>query len=449
MDHVASVKYTNFVLAEAITALLRRAGLTTRSYAAATTNTAATGYTDDGVLEAAAAVFDTSIYLDDRVREGKYLYTNRSAGGSKVFILREESTLYASLSGDDDLYAPVHAEDDPPMEEEAAVPEPLDTGALGDASGWYYDTAANDFARRTRKQNVFRQTNLAAPPISDDGYGMIIQCPAGKSVVYLEGYGERDMVSFGPCALHENKLAVPLLHVPNGLGICMLNGVTDLVMLDSALNPVDFLKPYDHLAYFVEGLSAEGPVAVVDRPLLTSLQDVVDDDVAGKYRDLRVGDTVTAGECTYDYDALDRGGIPQTSTLGHLKDGMESLKHLVMVVGGKSKLCMSVGNLEQCMRAVDGYLPAGKSVVYGAVERFVQFLYRVGYQGALPAYETFEPLYRMYVNVKLIEDKLRETGGTCKIDMSPFQDVLATDVTYLEFKEWKEEASGLDFYLSD
>ncbi|KAK3786562.1 hypothetical protein RRG08_036667 [Elysia crispata] len=446
-----SVEYSEFVLPNSLALLLRRMGFTPMN--SEQSNNPLLNRNDDDVMYYAATNHDLSLYVVDEVRSKNILY-NPSDTLARAFLRRDASTLTAlrDAAGERfESYYPVvpSGSDNTPMEVDKTE-EDISIDVV-DPSGWNYDVSDSDFVKRQYKPNVTQLRHRDDKDLSDGDYDIIAKCPEARRVVYVEGYSSRSRIIFNEVTVHSERLVIPLIKIHNGLGICLMHKVTDIIFLDGALNPVQTLDVYDQACDFLSALRRDGVSNVVDYPLLTTLGSIIDHDLETLYTDLRVGSRVMDGECSYEFESKSRGGIADVATLGYLVNNMVAPRHLLLCVGDRSALCMSLHTAEKFVTLVKGRVPEQRSVIYQCVEAFKQFLYRIGFPGELPRHETLEETYRLYTNIKMITYKLQETDGNIKVDMQPFTSALKSSHqspanTVYTFNNWVEQDSGIKFY---
>ena len=435
--------YTEFVIIDSLSIAIRSLLGSTNSTVVPTPPNPLAQF--DTLCAAVAKSFDCVLYLEDEVRGTRQAY-NAAATNHEVFIRRTPEEFITQVHGDRRGYSRYeeanHGEQLDELEEEKEEEEEDEERITEDfteeALGWYYDVFKTDpkSPYKTIPRNVYPATlKENTNPIPTGDFDLLVKCP-DKST-HILGYSSKGMVTFPRSTLYTDKLAKPVLRVPNGAGICLLAGVQDLYVLDQMFIPTLAFQFFPQFVRFTDGLAEEDArLAVLDDPVLTSLDDLIDSDIASKYRNLRVGSNIVQGECSYDYDGP--GGIPRSSTMRHMVSRWGLIKQVVAVK--PSVLCMSLDTLERLITVIDGYIPEERSVIYSTIERFVMFLYRAGYPGDMPKYENMTDAFVAYQNIKVINSQLVTTDGTLRIDLSPFSQ--HNKHSYLTIKNWKEANSN-------
>jgi hypothetical protein len=446
---IMDVPYTEFVIADSLSIAVRSRGLNSLNNTPVYTPTNPLAQFDS-ICEAVAKLYGCNLYLADVVRDVLKVY-NYDPINPDVFVERGPDSFFAFDDGDDPQrdkstyvrYAPLAAVVSNDLEELEETPraddERISTDFSEEALGWYYDVSGTDPSSpySVTPRNVFAAER--GDLCLGGEFNMIVQCPRGGGVSHVLGYSAKGLVTFPRSTLHTDKLRTPLLHVPHGYGVCLLAGVREIFILDSTFTPVLSFEFIPQFVSLVDGLGSNNnnKLAVIDKPLVSSLEELLDDDIASKYRRIKVGEDIVHGECSYSYVSPDRGGVPQTSTLRHMVSRWGVTKPVLCTPG--SVLCMNLDTLERIITVVAGYIPEGRSVLYTTIERFVNFLYRTGHAhgGGLPLYETLSEAFVAYQNIKIINSQLASSDGNLTIDLSPFNNSSET----INIENWRETKS--------
>ena len=323
-------------------------------------------------------------------------------------------------------------------------------GVSDDSLGWFYDVFTTDPKSQynTIPRNVYPAGGKERYiPVPTGKFTMIIRCPlnadAATDITHVLGYSGEGLVTLPKSVLYTDKMSAPLLRVPHGAGICLQAGVQDILVLNSNFVPVLAVRVLQQMFKFIDGLHDDRtPVAVLDKPVLTSLDSLIKADIAGKYKNLRVGPNIVQGECSYDYE--DAWGVQKSSTMGAMMSDWGVSDPILCVK--ESALCMSLETIEHILTVLPDYILDTKSVIYTTIDRFVLFLYRAGYEGNMPQYENLTDAFVAYQNIKVINSQLIATDGTLTIDMRPFAPILHTNIQPpLTFKDWKETKSNVTY----
>lgn len=442
--------YTDFVIVDSLSLAIRSQGLSTNNSTPVITPPNPIAQFD-ALCDAVAKSFGCSLYLDDKVRKSKNRYNTHGPASNTnvVFIERSPEAFIISPQQQDtscySRYEATHAITN--LEELEKAPENIEKiteDFTEEALGWFYDVFKNDpkSPYSTIPRNVYpADLKESASSVPRGEIDMIIQCPE-KDVIHVLGYSSRGMITFPKSTLYTNKLSTPILRVPDGLGICLVAGAQEIFLLSSSFNPILAFQFIPQFVRFVKAIGVKGCfVTVLDDPIPTKLDEIIDADIEAKYGNLRVGTNIVQGECTYDYEALDRDGIPQSSTINHLVSRWGITKPILCVK--ESFLCMNLHTLERIIEVINEYLPRDRSVIYKTIERFVNFLYRVGYSGEIPQYENLTDAFVAYQNIKVINSQLVTKDGTLTIDMSPFSKY--SRYQELCIRDWKETNSNVSY----
>lgn len=438
------VPYTEFVIIDSLSVAVQSTGLRRLNNTPISTPPNPLAQFDT-LCQAVARIYGCNLYLTDMVRETSVVY-NYDPINKNVFVERNRDRFLVVDEKKSPIkkstyskYIPMNSSHDlEELEEPTRDEKSIAADFSDEALGWYYDVFRTDpnSPYRTLPKNVFA-ANIGAP-CPGDQYNMIVQCP--RAITHVLGYSINGMVTFPNSTLHTDKLRTPLLHIPNGYGICLLAGVLEVFLLDSTFTPVLAFEFHPQLTAFLDGLERGGKgLAVLSMPTVTNLDELIEEDIASKYKDLKVGDEIVQGECSYSYISPDRGNTIQTSTLRHMMSRWGVAKPVLCLPD--SVLCMNLDTMERIMTVIHSYIPPTRSILYTTIEKFVNFLYRAGYSGKFPDYETLTEAFVAYQNIKIINSQLLSSDGTLTIDLSPF----SSNQT-LEIQNWQEKRSKVSYF---
>lgn len=468
------VKYSKFTLRQVLEYLLWKCKLEEKRRI----NTTVSTNWFDPVAEAVALSYGATIYVKNAV-DGENKVYNTPRGGSlrvslpSVYIVREDEHIvwdegerfalagltYSEYSTAPKTDALVSVESD--VIDKGSTEESMSGVSSSDklGSGWYFDEEKGRFERSIKRANVVTSTPTEDEnDLSDLDGSLVVLYPDETPVpiLYIEGYSAEGMIMFPKVTLFDRtKINAQLLKIEEGLDICLLHKVTDLYFLDANYTPVAHLDVHRSVRRLLRKLAREGSakITVIGEPLLESVKDLVEHDIAKSYGNLRVGGTVVDGECCYHYDNLRGGGVPKASTLNHLVESMDVKKyvlceHFRAVPRREMAVCMSIHNLSYYLSCVENYLPTQRSAVYQCIAKFVHFLYKVGFGGEFPSYEDPLSAYRVYQNIQTFEIDMRREGGNVDLDTSGFLLNYLDEkrrAPVLRFRDGKEETTGLRY----
>lgn len=447
---MASFRYTQFVVAEALTAAIRSKGFNT------TETNIPPGSTFDAVCDTISKASGCQLYVMDRVRGGNYVYNSNSQETAPVSIERTSHAFvvldgvpvdvhfvqYESASTTDLEYDLEEAEEsETDRNEESMDPD-------FDSSGWYYDSVDDDFkSLKSMRPNVkYTSRDQYDCAATAESFDLFLKCPHDTTSRFVVGYSTTGKIVFSESVLFTRKLgdSTSLLKIPNGMGICMLTGVSDVLLLDKMHLPVAAYKLHEELYAFISGINRRGITGVIGNPLVQTTEDAIEFDIDSKYRNIQPS-SVEEGECVYSFEAQDKGKIPQFGTLNYMVSRGGLFKNLLHTPA--SNVCFSLESLEQTVIVLDRHLPRDRSIIYHTNEAFVNFLYVVGYPHEKPQYEDLPSAFKVYQNVKAINSNLVTNQGYLEIDMRPFQTITNTAHNTLTIIDWKEKNTGLRYTI--
>lgn len=424
-----SVPYSKFLFKHSLRSVFRRAGLIQKNEDP-TNITLGNDQDTDAMIVSLA--FDVTLFLNQTVYNRKVVFN--SSGSTKMFITQTADALFTFKGEDDGSYTHL---DRPPADVEMATTDFLTPTS---ESEWRFETFSADAVKGDHKANVRRATDSG--PLTNDGFDLIFKCSKGAQASVVEGYSFANKVTFDSVLVYTDKLNVPLVKIPNGLGICLINEVSDLFVLDSSYNPLQHVDLYSEISKFAKGVASPVTAPVlVNNP---SVENMIAEDVKTRFPDLRVGE-VEGGECTYHYVNNARGGVIDRSSLGHMVSSTDLTKQLLCLKSESSHLCMSIDALEKTLSAIDEHIPQGRSIVYRTVKRFTTFLYKVGYCYQLMQFDEPLQMFTMYDNVRTVINRLDVQNGTGQIDMEIFQPFYNRNPFTLTLTKWVEKSTGIKF----
>ena len=441
------VPYTDFVIADSLIAVVRSATGSNNPTKPISPPNPKEQF--DALCDAVAKSFKCTLYVVDEVRRSRHVYNSTSSDG-EVFIRRTSRVFRVIPAGEGEdpntfsRYDPFQGDILDELREEERDEEKMIEDFSEEALGWYYDVFKTDpkSPYKTISRNVYpANIKEQSKPVPAGNFDMVIRCPAAAAdITHALGYSEKGLVTLPKSVLYTNKMSTPIVRIPHGAGICLQAGVLDIYVLDSNFIPVRAVHFFQQISRFVDGLQDDGtPVAVLDEPVLTSLDSLIEADIARKYKNLRVGSNIIQGECSYDYE--DAWGVKKSSTMGAIMSEWGVYDSILCVK--ESDLCMSLETVENILTVVADYIPGAKSIIYTTIERFVNFLYRAGYEGDTPQYENSTEAFVAYQNIKVINSQLVATNGTLTLDMTPFTPTTLHPT--LALKDWKETKSNVTY----
>ena len=437
--------YTQFVVTESLSTAIRSRGLSPSNNKILTYYPKNLQASFDDVCWEVAKLYGCNLYLIDAVRNILRVY-NYDPIRPDVFIQRGQTSFFV-FDGEDTLrekkefleYNPEATPVD--IDEEVEAEQSAENISVDfseeEALGWYYDIDKND--PRNPFKLIHRNVISADNDLSklEGDYDMIIQCP--KSVAHVIGYSPGGMVTFPVSTLRTNKLHTPLLHIPHGYGLCLLSRVREVFLLDSTFTPVVWFEFFSEVVALVDGLES-AKIAVLDMPLVTTLGELLDADIASKYKNIKIGEEIVQGECSYEYISLDRGDVPQSGTLSYIVSKWGVTKPVVCTQ--RSVLCASLNTIDTIFTVIDRYISTDKSILYATIEKFVDFLYRTGHSEEIPSYENLKDAFIAYQNIKIINSQLASSEGSLDINLSIFNHNPRT----LSMQHWQEKNTKIPYH---
>lgn len=428
------VPYTDFVLADSLKTAVRLAiGHNNNNHPDVPLTFK---YQFDALCQTVAESFRVTLYLEDEVRGSKHVY-NSIENKRQVFLRRTHKTFQILSQVDPSLFSRYERAQGEDIElteekEEKDYKDEADEFSLETLSRYYDISDPKSF--KPVRRNVFlgKKENFA------EKFDMVIRCPAKTTdIMHVLGYSAKGLVNLPRSELFTDRIASPIIRVPHGAGICLLTGVQEIFVLDSNFVPLLSINFFQHIVRFIDGLE-NASLVVLDKPVLSSLKDLITDDIARKYKNLRVGANIVQGECSYDYE--DSWGVAKSSTISDMMAKWGVTEPILCVK--ESNLCMSLNTVDYMLTVMSDYIPETRSVIYTTIERFVNFLYRAGYDGDIPRYESLAEAFVAYQNIKIINSRLVSTNGTCTIDMSPFTPMHRDHHLTLTIQDWRDTKSN-------
>lgn len=313
-----------------------------------------------------------------------------------------------------------------------------------DCTGWHYDAVADDFKVLTYTAPNVKRFNEA---IKVDELDLVLVCSStdfcrgNKDYIqYVLGFSPTDKIVFGEATINEDGIIL----IKDGLGICLVHCVTDIVFLDSGFkDAAPGVHLIDEFGSFVTDLNYSGDMIALDRPQVRSVKDMIKQEVNERFNGTLTFDhvRVSDGEQIYKYKdpASSEEMCASFDTLVH---EMCTDKHVMRTPN--SRLCMTMKMADMFVRAASlKNLGASPSLLYTVNRRFVCFLYTVGYPHEVRGYETLDEAFSVYYNIQTINTHLTHAGGTLEVDMRPFQSECNQVKNTLMFENWREVHSGM------
>ncbi|KAK3757160.1 hypothetical protein RRG08_061445 [Elysia crispata] len=434
-----TVPFRPFIFKESLSSLLRRAGFNQRNHQ--TTNTPTD--TSDDIAHDVSIDFQVALYLT----RGQQRTVYNPEALSTVFVLQSEDTLETTQDEDPaefTVYDPSSRNDNDVemVDLKEVVKEEKETELE-----IMVKTMANTIPAVTNSAR--HKANIKHDKSVDDlhvgTYDLFILSPKGDDAFYVEGYNETDVVQFRDATMYSRQICTPLLRIHMGAAVCLINKVTDIVVMDAAGNPLQFIEFYPQLCSFIKGVnnnSNNNKLTALGRPLVKSLTDLVDDDVATRFSSIKRSKS-DSHESSFEYE-LKSGGFYK-STMSHLMQTNSIMTDLLCVQS--SDVCMSLQTVQAIMGSVETYIPQNRSVLYSTVHKFVDFLFYVGYDHQLVYFDDLPGVSRMFNTLMSVKQELDRTGGTGLIDMRLFQPFETQAEYFLRMHNYYEQTTGRQLKL--
>ena len=318
------------------------------------------------------------------------------------------------------------------------------------ASGWFFKEYLDPDQALLNSSNVVTH-RLSLQPEEVKDWDLIIKIPltrytkggpfSGRSdVFYVCAFSSNSKIRFHKCRFYEYS---SLLLIPDGLGICLLNKATDLIVLDRECVPITTLSVYEEIGFLVGHLESEDlPLMVMSNPLCGSIKDLVNQTVDTDFKDITAS-SIQNGECVYVYK--DSNDIPYTAPFSKLIETYTKVMRNLVTVE-PSKLYIRTTSVEKMLSVIQSYLPKQKSILFSVIRKFVLFLYNIGYTKVIPGStdKDLNESFITYINVVQINRFLRKNDGTGVVDMSQFQG-FGSKSSLIYLTEWIEDKSGIQY----
>lgn len=435
------------MLADSLAAALRSAGAQVPSF-----NSVPLDAPFDIVCDSLAKSSRITLVVIDIVRGRTFVYNTTTTGIPTIYVERTDEWFRVlprkpSHAGQYVYYeTPVTETLDHELPSAAPAPRGDPIAEDFDASGWVYDVDPTD-CRTIRPEAPNVVLCVSSQPMVVNELDLVIKLPGHYSASYAVGYSATAKVVFRSVVVHPREMAdsVSLIKIPNGMGVCLLNQVSDVIVSDQDFRPVCSFNVFAEVFAFVRGVYDSGVTGVIGKPLVTTAEEAIDDDIASRCTDLRVSGEIQDGECLYSYRAAHRGDIPQTAKLKTLMTSSGVFTDVLHTPS--SCLCFTLEAVDGILAVMGRYVPTKRSILYTVNEAFVTFLCAIGYPHELPNYETLKDAYGVYMNVRIINARLTSGDGTLVVDMRPFQSITNTAANTVTLNGWKEQHTAIMYMV--
>lgn len=430
-----SVAYSESILANALAFLLSQTQL-----ASPQSNSYQQNMPVDVTINSVASNFECELYVYSPGGSTGVVYNYADyPKRAKIYIERTDTTLTIVPTATGMTFARYV-----PLSAASSDVEMVEGRDLFNSTNLEYNIVRNDASKYDMLPSNIRPAtpDEIKSPLKErnvDNFDLIIKCDNISNAAYVFGFSNINKVVFNASIAHLDRR---VLKIPAGLGVCIVSNVSDLLILDKWFNPIEAYSLYGEIFSFVNEITDIGITRATDNPLINSTQDAIDYDIESKYSNLTVGG-VERGECYYNYTAKDKSAVPETSTLSYIQSQWGVADTVLESMS--SKLCVSLGTLERIIPFLGSAITPEQSLIYGTIHHFRTFLYKIGYDGGFPAYETLSEAYRVYQKIKNINANMSTADGTLEVDMSPLQQQGLADSVHLTFEDGIEMTSGIRY----